>query len=141
MFESNVWNEAQGKRSGHRVILQVLPVILHLVSLKSVYEKYIRFEVQICYTAPKLPKYYENDGNYMKVMVSCWKTMHLLNNSLSNCTIVQIHGSQTLKRSANCKKCTFFWKISFFDLRRFWCLLAVSGVHIRVCEQILEHFF
>ena len=44
------------------------------------------------------------------------------------------------KGQLTAKSVPFFDFFSFFDLRRFWCLLAVSGVHIRVCEQILEHF-
>ena len=63
---SDVCRLRERKARAHRVILRLRAVILHLVSLKSVYEKYIRFEVQICYTTPKLTKYYENDGNYIE---------------------------------------------------------------------------
>ena len=56
IVETDVPNVTQGKRSRHRVILQLLAVILHLFLSKTIYEKYIRFENGIVELASKLMK-------------------------------------------------------------------------------------
>ena len=47
LSQPNVPKETQGKRSGYRVILQLLAVILHLILSKTVYEKYTRLKIVI----------------------------------------------------------------------------------------------